>query len=87
MNYKINKDLAFRRVDGAVFIVDAARSELRELNGTASAVWEGLAAGRSEAAIVSGMAAEFEVDERTARADLREFVAELAAAGLLEASK
>lgn len=87
MNYKIRKDLAFRRVDGVVFIVDAARSELRELNGTASAAWEGLAAGRSEDAIVAGLAAEFEVDERTARADLRDFIGELAAAGLLEAAK
>ena len=87
MRYKIRKDLAFRRVDGAVFIVDAARSELRELNGTASAAWEGLAAGRSEDAIVSDMAAEFEVDGRTARADLRDFIKELAAAGLVEVAK
>jgi len=87
MNYKIRKDLAFRRVDGAVFIVDAARSELRELNGTASAAWEGLSAGRGEAAIAAGIAEEFEVDERTARADLRSFIKELDEAGLLEAVK
>lgn len=87
MTYTIKKGLAYRRVDGEVFIVDAARSELRELNGTASAAWEGLAAGRGEAEIASRIAAEFEVDERTARADLRGFIKELAAAGLVEAVK
>lgn len=87
MKYRIKRGLAFRRVDGAVFIVDAARSELRELNGTASAVWEGLAAGRGEDAIIAGLVSEFEVGEREARADLRSFIVELGEAGLLEAAK
>lgn len=84
MKYKIKKGLAFRRIDGAVFIVDAARSEMRELNGAASVIWEGLAAGRSEAAIVSELTGEFDVDGGTARADLDAFIAELSGAGLLE---
>ncbi len=84
MNYRIKKGLAFRRVDGAVYIVDAARSELRELNGPASTVWEGLAAGRGEDGLVFDLISEFDVAEKTARTDLRDFVAELSAAGLLE---
>ncbi|MBI4350790.1 MAG: PqqD family protein [Elusimicrobia bacterium] len=83
MKSKIKKELAFRRIAGEVFIVDAARSELHELNGPAALIWEGLAAGRTEKAIVSAITAEFEVDERTARADLEGFIKELLKAGLL----
>lgn len=87
MAYKIKKGLAFRRIAGEVYIVDAARSEMRELNGTASFIWEGLAAGRPEAVIAAGLTAEFKVPEKTALADVACFVKDLAAAGLVEAVK
>ena len=84
MKIKIRKDLAYRRVAGEVFIVDAARSELHELNGPAALIWEGLASGKTEKALVSAMTAEFEADERTVRADLDGFIGELLKAGLVE---
>lgn len=83
MKMKIKKDLAYRRIAGEVFVVDAARAEMHELNGPAALIWEGLASGKTENAIISGLAAEFEVDERTARADLAAFVKELLKTGLL----
>lgn len=83
MNVKIKKDLAYRRIAGEMFIVDAARAELHELNGPAALIWEGLAAGKKEGALVSAITAEFEVDENTARADLDSFIAGLLKAGLL----
>lgn len=83
MKLEINKDLAFRRIAGELYIVDAAGSRLHELNGTAALVWEGLAAGKTEEAIVSAIAGEYEIDKDSARADLKEFVKELLAAGLV----
>jgi len=86
MGVKIKKDLAFRRVAGELFVVDSAKARLHELNGPAAVIWEGLTKGRGEAAIAAAMRGEFEVDARTALADIRNFTAELAAAGLLEES-
>lgn len=83
MKVKIRKDLAWRRVGGELFVVDAAGSRLYELNGTAALAWEGLAAGRDEAGIASAIAEEFEVGRAEAGADLAVFIKELAAAGLL----
>lgn len=83
MNVKIRKDLAYRRIAGEVFIVDAAKAEMHELNGAAALIWEGLAAGKTEKALVSAITDEFEVDERTARADLEAFIDEMLKAGLV----
>lgn len=80
---KIRKSLAFRRIAGEMFIVDAARAEMHELNGAAALIWEGLAAGKTEKAIVSAIVAEFEIEEKTASADLESFVDELKKTGLL----
>jgi len=84
MNDKIKKGLAYRRIAGEVFIVDAAKAEMHELNGTAALIWEGLAAGKMEKAIVSAIMSEFEIEEKTARADLENFVKELGKTGLLQ---
>jgi hypothetical protein len=87
MKTAIKKGLAFRRIAGELFIVDAAGARLHQLNGPAAVIWEGLAAGRSEAAIISAVTAEFETDEKTALSDYRAFARELEAAGLLSAGK
>lgn len=84
MKLEIKKGLAFRRIGEELFIVDAAGSRLHELNGPAAVIWEGLAAGREEAAMISAVTAEFETDERTARADAKGFIAQLLSAGLVE---
>lgn len=84
MKGKIKKSLAYRRIAGEVFIVDAAKAEMHELNGTAALIWEGLAAGKTEKAIVSALMADYEVEEKAARADLESFVNELEKTGMLE---
>ena len=81
---KIKKDLAFRRMAGEVFIVDAAKAEMHELNGPAALIWEGLAAGKTEKDTVSAIMSEFEIEEKNAGADLENFVKELKKTGLLQ---
>lgn len=83
MTLKIKKDLAYRRIAGEVFIVDAARAEMHELNGSAALIWEGLAAGKTEKTIVTAITEEFEVDEKIARADLEAFLEGMLKAGLV----
>jgi hypothetical protein len=79
----INKNLAFRRIAGGVFIVDSGKALLHELNGPAALIWEGIASGKSEEHILSAMVSEYEVDEKTAAADMEAFVKELLKSGLL----
>ena len=84
LNIKIKKELAYRRIAGEVFVVDAGKSEMHELNGPAALIWEGLAAGKTEKALLSAITSEFEVAEIMARADMNAFIAELLKTGLVE---
>ncbi|MBI4803083.1 MAG: PqqD family protein [Elusimicrobia bacterium] len=86
MAFIIRKGLAYRKIDGLVFIVDAAGERLHELNAAGSIVWEGLAAGKSEARIAEAVCAEFDVAGKTAREDTAAFIKELSAAGLINPS-
>jgi hypothetical protein len=81
----IKKGLAYRRVAGELFVVDAGKARLHELNGSAAVIWEGLAKGLSLAAIAAELAAQFEVEEAAALEDAKEFKKQLLAAGLLAA--
>ncbi|OGR40325.1 MAG: hypothetical protein A2X29_06820 [Elusimicrobia bacterium GWA2_64_40] len=83
MKLKTRKDLAWRRIAGEIFIVDAAGSRMHELNGAAALVWEGLAAGRHEAAIAAALAEEYEVAAPDAAADTAEFIGQLFNSGLI----
>lgn len=83
MKFKTRKDLAWRRIAGELFIVDAAGSRMHELNGAAALVWEGLAAGRDEAAIAAALAEEYDVAAPAAAEDAAAFTKELLAAGLI----
>lgn len=83
MAFKIRKGLAYRKVDGLLFVVDAAGERLHELNPAGALIWEGLAAGRGEARIAEDLCAGFEVDEKTAREDVDSFISKLAEAGLM----
>ena len=83
MKTRVKKGLASRRIGGELFIVDAAGSRLHELNETGAFIWEGLAAGRGDEVIAAGLAGDFDVDGAAALSDLRAFIRELGAAGLM----
>lgn len=80
----VKKSLAYRRIAGELFVVDADKAVLHELNGPAALIWEGLAAEKNLEQISSSLAAEFEVDAATAAADAAAFIAGLSKAGLLK---
>ena len=83
MALRIKKGLAYRKVDGQFFIVDAAHEKLHELNDVGSLIWEGLAAGKTEARISEAVCAEFEVTSEDAQNDTAAFMKTLEDKGLI----
>jgi hypothetical protein len=78
-----------REVAGEVFLVPIRghlvdMQELFVLNETGRWIWERLEGAFSLADLMSGMVAEFEVDEATASRDIEGFVGNLVEAGLAQ---
>jgi hypothetical protein len=78
-----------RRIAGETIVIPI-RAEAAQLdsvyvfNEVGARIWGLLEAGQSEDAIVTTLAAEFEVDQERSRADLLGFVGVLREAGLVE---
>jgi hypothetical protein len=68
--------------DGAV-LLDAEHGRLYGLNPTGSAVWQGLAAGRSVEQIIGDLAARFAAQPERIRADVEVLITQLRDRGLL----
>lgn len=72
-------------VEGRAIVVGPDGREVLTLNRTGTAVWEALADGATEAEIVDALARRFPTFDRHRLArDVRAFLAELRAAGLVE---
>ena len=84
----IKKELIKRDIAGEVFLVPVGKS-MYDSNGLfiltelGAFIWDLLPNAESEDAIVSAVLAEYEVDEATARADIREFLKKLEDLGIL----
>lgn len=76
---------AWREMDGVVVVISPEDSVLHELNPTASFVWKHATGERTAEEIAALLAAEYDVDARTALADTRELIADLLAKNLLQA--
>jgi len=86
---KLKEGYLLREVAGNNVVVPTGAATLDflgviTLNGTAKFLWELLMTEKSEEELVCAFLGEYEVDEATARADLREFLEKLRAANLLE---
>ena len=67
-------------------LMDLASGIYFGLDGVGKRIWESIAEGKNLAAVVAVIAAEYEVDEARAQADVIEFVGELVERGLLQAN-
>ncbi len=74
----------FRRVFDEGLLLDQGTARLHVLNTTAAFLLEQLAEPRSIAELVDALLREFDVEEADAESDVRSFLAEAVAAGLLE---
>lgn len=87
---KIKKGFIVRRVGGqnvAVAVGEMSKSfkGMIRLNDTGKFLWDALVSGADEDQLVAKVLDEYEIDEPTARADVKAFVAKLEGVGAIEA--
>lgn len=81
----LNPRIAARVVNGETLILTPHDSVLHTLNGVATRAWELMSQCSSVSAVAAALAAEYEVDEATAREDVLDLLAQLRQAGILQA--
>jgi hypothetical protein len=86
--YRKNDDVVARQIAGETLLVPirgelAGLQRVFALDGVGEYVWQQLDAGVTEETLVSQVVAQFDVDREEAEADIRQFVHELLAAGLV----
>lgn len=74
----------WRIVDEQVVALDLDRSVYLGINATGATVWTRLATGATESELLAAILEQFEIDEPTARSDLRAFVDDLRQRGMIE---
>jgi hypothetical protein len=82
-------DLLTRQIAGETIIVPirgklADMQNIFAINVVAEFIWERMDGRKTMDQIVGDVSAQFEVDEKQARSDVMEFLAELDKAGLIE---
>jgi len=86
---KIKNNLILREIAGSWIIVPVSEmvvefNGLMNLNESGAFLWKMLAEGAEMDDLVSGFLKEYDVDEETARADIKEFIDLLKEKGLLQ---
>ena len=74
MKFKIKPQLAFRNIDKMVFIVDAEKETLHELNEQGSFIWGLIIKKKNRDEIVKKISEEFEVSINRAKEDFDNFI-------------
>ena len=87
---RIKPGFVMRQVAGQTVIVatgEASRTfqGMIRVNGTGTVIWQGLADGLSDGAIVNRLTEQYDVDRTTAAHDVAAFVAQARAHGFLTA--
>lgn len=80
----LNPLLAWREIDGQVVIISPQDSVVHELNETASFIWKQVGSARDAAEIATKIEAKYSISASEAQQDTAEFLASLAAKGLLQ---
>ncbi len=79
-----NKDIAVQDHFEETFVLNLAKSTVHCLGDIETDIWNAIDGNRSAADIVRKICDEYEVDEATARADVLEFLSDLAGNGLID---
>ena len=82
---KANERFSQTEIDDEVVVMSLESGDFFSLTGTARAIWMLIDGTRSRAALLTELAAQFDVQEPALAGDLDAFLAQLGAAGLLEA--
>jgi Coenzyme PQQ synthesis protein D (PqqD) len=74
----------WRESEGELLVLDIGASEYLSANATGGRLWQALAGGATREELVGMLVEAFQVDDRTAEADVDAFLAMLRERGLLE---
>lgn len=78
-------DLHWREIDGEVIALESRGSTYVAANGAGTLLWRALAAGTTREGLADELVHAYGIDRERAAADAEEFIAQLAAQGLLAA--
>ena len=86
---KIKSGYKLRKMCGSSIIVAVGKTSadfngMITLNESGELLWSRLAESAEESELVSALMAEYGIDEQTATADVKEFIAKIEGAGFLE---
>lgn len=85
---KIKKELMKRQIAGETFLVPLGKTVYQNnglffLTDVGAFLWDRLAQAQSEEGLVTAVLEEYDIDEATARADIREFLEKLKAMDII----
>ncbi|MBN1823207.1 MAG: PqqD family protein [Endomicrobiales bacterium] len=84
MRIKKAPSIAWRKIEGRAFVIEAATSTLHELNEPGTFLWEMINKGTDIEEMVKRTVREYSICDRTARKDIMNFVDRLSKAGMIE---
>ena len=82
--FQIPSHVHARRFDDEIVVLDLGAGKYFSLDAIGATIWDQLSSGKTPDEAVAALLVEYEVDEATARADVRRLADELLATGLLE---
>lgn len=83
MNYELRTDVSTAETESGVTLLDERSGEYFSLNPTGALVLQTLLAGDTARDAVARLMATYDVDQRTAEADVGDLIAALESAGLV----
>jgi hypothetical protein len=84
MKYKIKPDIAYRKINDEIFVVDSKNSYLHKIDSVGSFIFEKIKDGLDEEKIVKELVESYDVDFEVAFSDVKEFIEELIKKGIIE---
>jgi hypothetical protein len=84
MKYKIKPDIAYRKINDEIFIVDSKNSYLHKIDSVGSFIFEKIKDGLDEKKIVKELVESYDVGFEVAFSDVKEFIEELIKKGIIE---
>lgn len=81
--WRPNDSVVFSPLEGGVALLDTTRNIYYTLDGIGPFLWEQLAGGSSFAGLCDAVEGHYDVPSEVASADISDWLAEMAAAGLV----
>lgn len=88
MAMRIKDGFVLREVAGQIMVIATGEASkdfhgMIRLNSTGKDIWQGLQEGMSEEEMIEKLRTKYEIDEESAKQDVKEFLAKMAEMGFL----